>query len=221
MHAFWCVLAGVLALAPLRSLSADLNSAVPPIESKGTWHIITVDGPGTTSQCIGDLSSAWCALETYLACVVREQRALCEQVATLRAEEDARYETTLLDRKLLLYRVLWSQRGAPEGMEEPHWWYWYENYLPPQDPMFQDAIYIELFLKECDDPSGNDCRDALGWDSDSWEWPFLLAPVGDRWRMLRTGSEGSSPFRSLSPEGEFPLYRVKRPPRGGAPTLPR
>lgn len=203
-------------VAPSLPLGATgLSRALPPVEDKSVWHILTRAGPGTTSQCIGNLSSAWCALETYLACAARRERALCEQVATLENNFHAEYETMLFDRKsVLFYRVQWSQLGAPDGMEEPSWWYSYEPYLPPEDPLLKEAIYIELLLKECAAISGENCE--------PYDHPFLLAPVGDRWKMLKSGSETQVEFRSLSPDGLFPRYRiVKPPPRGGAPTLPR
>jgi hypothetical protein len=207
----------VASMMPLLPLNAAEPSLVlPPVDAPGVWHVLTRDGPGTTSRCIGDRSSAWCTLETYLACTARHQRALCQDVAPLK-EFDIYYQPTLSDRQnALLYRIIWSQQGAPEGMEEPNWGYYYENELDSTDPMFREAIYIELLWKECATISGDDC------DKPN-DFPFLLAPVGNRWTVFRASTGGSRPFRSLSLEGRFPLWKVTKPfrPRGGAPTLSR
>jgi hypothetical protein len=62
------------AAIPVRADDAPL----PPLTPKGEYLVLTANKETTTSHCIGDPKTPMCAVETLLACFVRNKNDLCQ-----------------------------------------------------------------------------------------------------------------------------------------------
>ena len=67
--------AAALLLTALPVMAEQLGPELPKPDPKGHWRVITQDDAATTSKCIGTLSTPLCAMETYMASIVRHSSA--------------------------------------------------------------------------------------------------------------------------------------------------
>lgn len=76
-----CVISMMAALTLALGVQAHAEDALsvelPPIDGPDQWHLMTHDDATSTSQCIGDPRTPLCAIETVLACHLRQIDELC------------------------------------------------------------------------------------------------------------------------------------------------
>lgn len=60
----------------------------PPVDPPGVWHVITQDDYTTESKCVGNPVTPLCAVETIIACYVRNDHRLCRIGEGLEPEPD-------------------------------------------------------------------------------------------------------------------------------------
>ncbi|MEO5337646.1 MAG: hypothetical protein H7841_12235, partial [Magnetospirillum sp. WYHS-4] len=72
------LLSGFLAGGQVRAAGPSSKDFKPDPPDK--WHVVSWDPAITTSRCIGNPVTPRCALETFFACSVRLELALCRLV---------------------------------------------------------------------------------------------------------------------------------------------
>jgi hypothetical protein len=65
--------------AAATTVSMPLADSLPPPDPATYYRVMTAEGAGSTSKCIGQTDDPVCALETALACSVRGDAKLCAQ----------------------------------------------------------------------------------------------------------------------------------------------
>jgi hypothetical protein len=98
-------------LGPMAGTRAA-DSIVKP-DPPGVWRILGPDDKDTTSKCIGKPKTPICAVETFLACFVRDDESLCGNSAIY--ERPSRH--TLRRVPFAAYRFVGSTRVGGRG-----WW---------------------------------------------------------------------------------------------------
>ena len=81
VRAAWLILMAVVGLGWSSAWAAPPDPDVPLTNARHDWWMIGKDAKTTTSKCIGNPKTALCAVETVGACLVRQDKKLCEIAA--------------------------------------------------------------------------------------------------------------------------------------------
>jgi len=145
-HIGLCV--AIMAMLLLASVAAKANDLPPPDPADMAYTITLEPSLKNTARCLGDLSTALCALETFIACEeIPEMRVnpVCAKAGyklpppltgEFKRMEEARPKDTTVYRMAVFYRIhssFWpspemvtqikryTRHGAYQELEKDHW----------------------------------------------------------------------------------------------------
>ena len=129
--------------APLVWQAAPATAGEQPVPSRqwtpahgpdpeGVWRTVTQDDATSTSDCIGDLVTPLCAVDTVMACFARFQGKLCQLVWSYPAS-DYKFSSGAHPARYMMYRVT-AVRTAQVAGTFP-----FPNDPPPAEPTSRSA----------------------------------------------------------------------------------
>jgi hypothetical protein len=141
----------------------DAPPELPPIDGPDQWHVLTHDDATSTSKCIGDPKTPLCAVETVLACFVREERELC-LTGTGGASENFGF-----DKNRSEYSLLYWVAKAELVSEKNKKHYKQVRYLKPQNGDIAIGIRdARCYDSKCNKPVGPPTIYLVRRNGDKW-----------------------------------------------------
>ena len=101
---------------------ATEDDIIPKPDPKGWWRVIHVDDARSTTNCIGNPITPLCVAETWMGCLVREDRDLCKMVYPRYVEYGGPFDKRARP-SIIRYRILWADRLTRKTIPKPT----YEN----------------------------------------------------------------------------------------------
>lgn len=165
-------LIALLASAALAAEAEKKDPDLPPIDPLDHWHLMTQNPMTTTSKCVGKPKSALCAIETFLACVVRSENKLCR----IARDDPNLKDQNMLPRWSSKYRVVWAKRVSASDLPEEETrdlpWPWKLGDI-------RVGVWNIDCYKEDKPPCGTPASNLMVPISS-----YVVRKVGDHWRLV-------------------------------------
>ncbi len=147
-------------------------------DPEGVWRTVTQDDATSTSDCIGDLVTPLCAVDTVMACYARNEGKLC-QLAWSYPAPWYEFGSPASPRAYILYRVT-AVRTAQVAGTFP-----FPNDPPRGTDIKVGDLLIDVLWQSC-------WRPIEGWTTEAFCIPkrapytYVLVPIGGRWHIADT-----------------------------------
>lgn len=171
-------MAGLLILAACAGHDPDL----PPPDPRGSWRIIGLTDATSTSDCIGKPISPICAIETNIACLLRQDSELCRIGSAI--IEGLIFQGLPINQPRGYYKLhIWSANRLREEVIPP----WRKQKCVAS--LAGGDIAVELSWLRCPGFRADDCRhddreDRFTDQPGLNPFTFVVRGSGSNWRVV-------------------------------------